>query len=87
MLLLLFNNLLLVAVVLFVLSLLSDNNDRGVVDGDGGEVPFCVIVLVEILFDNVVSESPVLDVVVNCSFNEFTSFSASVALCEEEMNK
>lgn len=51
------------------------------VEGDGGDVPFCVIVVVVVEFDNVVFVW-VLDVavVVNCSFNVFTSFSANVAL-------
>lgn len=63
---------------------MSDNNDNGVVEGDGGDVPFCVIVVVVVEFDNVVFDC-VLDVVVvvNCSFNVFTSFSANVALCKE----
>lgn len=63
--------------------MLSDNSDSGVVDGDGGDVPFCVIVVVVVEFDNVVFDC-VLDVVVvvNCSFNVFTSFSANVALCK-----
>ena len=61
------------------------------VEGDGGDVPFCVIAVVDVEFDNVVFVC-VLDVVVdvNCSFNVFTSFSANVALCkkkeEEEKN-
>lgn len=81
MLLLLFNNLLLV----LWLSLLSDKSDRGVVEGDGGDVPFCVIVVAAVEFDNVVFVC-VLDgvVVVNCSFNVFTSFSANVALCRRK---
>lgn len=74
--LLLFNNL-----FVLLLSLLSDNSDSGVVDGEGGDVPFCVIVRAEFEFDNVVFGS-VFDVAVNCSFNVFTSFSASVALCK-----
>lgn len=82
--LLLFSNLF--VVVVLVLSLLSDNRDNGVVDGDGGDVPFCVIVLVEIVFDNDVFVS-VLDVAVNCSFNVLTSFSASVALYKEGKSK
>lgn len=51
------------------------------VEGDGGDVPFCVIAVVVAEFDNVVFAC-VLDVAVdvNCSFNVFTSFSASVAL-------
>jgi hypothetical protein len=81
--LLLFNNLLFV----LLLSLLSDDSsDNGVVDGEGGDVPFCVIVLVEFVFDNVVFVC-VVDVEVNCSFNVFTSFSASVALCKKNKNK
>lgn len=52
-------------------------------EGDGGDVPFCVIVVVDVEFDNVVFAC-VLDVVVvvNCSFNVLTSFSANVALCK-----
>lgn len=73
--LLLFSNLL-----LLLLSLLSDSNDNGVVDGEGGDVPFCVIAVVDVVFDNVVFVC-VFDVAVNCSFNVLTSFSASVALC------
>lgn len=75
--LLLFSNLLLV----LWLSLLSDKSDSGVVEGDGGDVPFCVIVVAVVEFDNVVFDC-VVDVVVdvNCSFNVFTSFSANVAL-------
>lgn len=55
------------------------------VEGDGGDVPFCVIVVAVVEFDSVVFVC-VLDVVVvvNCSFNVFTSFSANVALCKEE---
>lgn len=51
------------------------------VDGDGGDVPFCVIVVVVVEFDNVVFVC-VLDGVVDvsCSFNVLTSFSANVAL-------
>lgn len=88
-LLLLFSNLLLLwvvvvllVVVLVLLSLLSDNNDSGVVEGDGGDVPFCVIVELMVVEQFVVFVS-VFDVVVdvNCSFNVFTSFSANVALC------
>lgn len=79
--LLLFNSLLLV----LWLSLLSDKSDNGVVDGDGGDVPFCVIVVVVVEFDNVVFVC-VLDGVVDvsCSFNVLTSFSANVALWGEE---
>lgn len=79
--LLLFSNLLL----LLWLSLLSDKSDKGVVEGDGGDVPFCVIVVVDVEFDNVVFVC-VLDgvVVVNCSFNVLTSFSAKVALCKKK---
>lgn len=53
------------------------------VEGEGGDVPFCVIVVAAVEFDNVVFVC-VLDgvVVVNCSFNVFTSFSAKVALCK-----
>lgn len=60
------------------------------VEGDGGDVPFCVIAVVVVEFDNVVFAC-VLDVAVdvNCSFNVFTSFSANVALCKlkEEENE
>lgn len=60
------------------------------VEGDGGDVPFCVIAVVDVEFDNVVFAC-VLDVAVdvNCSFNVFTSFSANVALCKwmEEKNE
>jgi hypothetical protein len=61
--------------------LLSDSNESGVVDGEGGDVPFCVIVVVDVVFDSVVFVC-VFDVAVNvnCSFNVLTSFSASVAL-------
>lgn len=71
-----------VVVLLSLLSLLSDNNDNGVVEGDGGDVPFCVIVELLVVEQFVVFVS-VFDVVVdvNCSFNVFTSFSANVALC------
>jgi hypothetical protein len=78
--LLLFSNLLL---AVLLLSLLSDNSDNGVVDGEGGDVPFCVIVVVDVVFDSVVFVC-VFDVAVNCSFNVLTSFSASVALCKGE---
>lgn len=55
------------------------------VEGEGGDVPFCVIVVVVVEFDNVVFVC-VLDgaVSVNCSFNVLTSFSAKVALCNDE---
>lgn len=58
------------------------------VEGDGGDVPFCVIAVVDVEFDNVVFVC-VLDVVVvvNCSFNVFTSFSARVALCKISRRK
>ena len=79
--LLLFSNLL-----LLLLSLLSDSNDNGVVDGEGGDVPFCVIAVVDVVFDNVVFVC-VFDVAVNCSFNVLTSFSASVALCVKTYKK
>jgi hypothetical protein len=69
MLLLLFKSLL-----VLLLSLLSESSDKGVVDGDGGEVPFCVIALV------VLPSAVSFEVAVNCSFSVFTSFSASVAL-------
>lgn len=58
------------------------------VEGDGGDVPFCVIVVVVVEFNNVVFVC-VLDVGgdVNCSFNVFTSFSANVALCNDKKKK
>jgi hypothetical protein len=72
--LLLFNNLLIVALLL---SLFSDSKDNGVVDGDGGDVPFCVIVDAVLESELIIC---VFDVAVNCSFKVLTSFSASVAL-------
>lgn len=60
------------------------------VEGEGGDVPFCVIAVAVVEFDNVVFAC-VLDVAVdvNCSFNVLTSFSANVALCKwmEEENE
>lgn len=57
-------------------------------EGEGGDVPFCVIVVVVVEFDNVVFVC-VLDVGVdvNCSFNVLTSFSAKVALCKKKKRK
>lgn len=49
------------------------------VDGEGGDVPFCVIAAELVEFGCVSSLG-----VVNCSFNEFTSFSAKVARCRDE---
>lgn len=69
--LLLFNNLLIVALLL--LSLFSDSKDNGVVDGEGGDVPFDAVLERELFIC-------VFDVAVNCSFKVLTSFSASVAL-------
>lgn len=66
-------------VVLLLLSLFSDNKDNGVVDGEGGDVPFCVIDVADALLDKVVFIC-VFAVAVNCSFKVLTSFSASVAL-------
>lgn len=80
---LLLSNLLLI----LLLSLLSDSNESGVVDGDGGDVPFCVIVVVACVFESAVFGCVFDGVVdVNCSFNVFTSFSANVALCKEKEN-
>lgn len=73
--------------LMLLLFALSDNRDSGVVDGDGGDVPFCVIVVVVVEFDNVVFVGVFDAVVVNFSFNVFTSFSANVALCKEEDEK
>jgi hypothetical protein len=63
---------------IFPSSLMLDS-DRGVVDGDGGDMPFCSMMVEDAIGVVLLSDVSML-VVDSFSFSDLISFSASVAL-------